>query len=151
MQGPRGPRNFLIRASKVNIGMFKLMFHLILHDTEPLSCINWFLTHDTPSSAKPSLRARKWLGSMRTPVSISSYCFERKGDINLQYHTFQGASQGWDWPDAKLAKMRRNVLQLWHLHSCSWIVKHPYPPCREAFSHLIYTDLRDDKIRIRIG
>ncbi len=24
--------------------------------------------------------------------------------------------------------------------------KDPYPPCREGFSHLIYTDLRDDKI-----
>ncbi len=35
--------------------------------------------------------------------------------------------QGWDWPDAKLAKMRRNLLQLWHLHGCSWIVKTPTP------------------------
>ena len=29
--------------------------------------------------------------------------------------------------------------------------KEPHPLCRETFSHLIYTDLRNDKIWIRIG
>ena len=85
VRGPCKPHNFLIRAGKVNIGIQEPMFHLILHNTEPLSCINWFLMHDTPSAAKPSVRARKWL------VSISNHRFERKGDINLQYHTFQEA------------------------------------------------------------
>ncbi len=95
-RGPCGPRNFLIRASKVNIRIPETVFHLILHNTEPLSRINWFLTHDTPSPVKLSLRARKWLGSVRTPVSISSHCFERKEDINLNYLPSQEAST-WVW------------------------------------------------------
>ena len=40
VRGPCGPRNFSIKASKVNIGITDPMFHLILHNTEPLSCIN---------------------------------------------------------------------------------------------------------------
>ena len=99
--GPCGPRSFSIRASKVNIGIPEPMFHVIVHNIEPLPCINWFLTYDTPSPVNPSLRARKWLGSVRTPVSISSHCFERKGGINLQYHTFQEAFT-WVWMETPI-------------------------------------------------
>ncbi len=43
-RGPCGPCNFLIGASKVNIGLPEPAFHLILHNTEPLSCIKMSLS-----------------------------------------------------------------------------------------------------------
>ncbi len=57
VQGPMYPAALSKSSQKVIIGISKLMFHLILHHTEPFCCIKQYLhdlAHDAPAHTKAS-------------------------------------------------------------------------------------------------
>ena len=70
MRGPCGPRKTLSGTCSVVIGIPERTVYLIVHNTEPLHCINVIFTLAYVHLLTDSINATAAPGSVRTPLSI---------------------------------------------------------------------------------